>query len=431
MSRSRTVGGKTQKIALKLYKVFKKGEVIGFASQVATAPTSVHLHFELLKMKRDENGRVINDNDGYAFVSPYQSLVAAYERLIGETGSMLTAPQVCVAEKTRCAPADGIYPKAALITCSADGTTEALSWCSGSTCSSAATCGPSSGTPPPDMASSAPHCAGTPVPVVMWTAKTALANPPKFDYTTVTVAQKKIHLFGPAAAGRHFTYDPTINSWSVMGPLPSGSLFPAIAATFKDTPYLYLQESGTPGIYVRRTDGTWNLVLVTKFWLTFNGLATSGPVATYILAPWYSVAHLYSFNPDTNVWIKFPDRPQGMASAIVYKDAGVYAFGGNGGSEVSLFDVPTNTWYSRSPLPEKNFSAAAVLWKGGLVLLAGGTTSSSAPTDTVRVYNPAADTWCSSPFALPQAIGQPTLQEIDGVLYVLSADGSLWEGIAK
>lgn len=432
MSSTRTVNGKTEVLNLKLNQVVHKGQVIGFASQVATAPTSVHVHFELLKMKRDANGRVINDNDGYAFVSPYQSLVAAYERLIGETGSMLTAPQVCVAEKTRCVPASGIYTKAALITCSADGTTETLSWCSGSTCSSSIACDPSGEVAsPPDLATSPPLCAGTPVPTVSWTPKASLRSPPDFRFVSTVVAQNKLHFFGPTAVAQHRVYDPVTDSWSVMGPIPPGTVFPVIASAFKNTLYLYLQASDSPGIYVQQTDGSWSRVLATNFWLTFNGLSTSTDYLTYLLTPSVAgPAPLYSYHPDGNYWGILASRPQGMASGTVYYDASLYAFGGSDGVSVSRFSITESAWVNRAVLPSPT-NAFAVMLHNNLVWAVGGTDSSFTPLDTVRLYNPAADTWCSNVLSLPTPIERPVIQAIGGKVYLLSQAGLLWEGIVK
>lgn len=435
MSRSRTVGGKTQKIALKLYQVFKKGEVIGFASQVAVAPTSVHLHFELLKVKRDENGRVINDNDGYAFVSPYWSLVAAYERLIGETGSMLAAPQVCTAEKIRCVPAGGIYPKAALITCSSDGTSETLTWCSGATCKDGSTCGTPTlvdmgGVQSSDLAPSTPMCGAIPVPSVTWTGKPPLASPPDFHFVTTAVAQGKLHVVGPGAAP-HRAYDPTVSTWTALGPLPSGIVLPVIAAASKDVLYLYVLASDAPGVYERRVDGTWNRVLASTFWAMPSGKTASNDYVTYLLAPALTgPAQFYLYNPSGKYWGALAQRSAGMPSGLVYADTSVYAFGGADGAAVDRFDIVTNTWYAQKPLPSPIFTAATI-GKNGLIWVAGGTMPAGNPTDSVRLYNPADDLWCEPGLKLPVAAAMPVLQEVSGKLYLLSDSGALYEGVVN
>ena len=63
-----------------------EGEVIGQVSNfsIREAGTSYHVHFDIQVPTRH----------GWVFVNPYMTLVAAYERLIGERGAELSDPSV-------------------------------------------------------------------------------------------------------------------------------------------------------------------------------------------------------------------------------------------------------------------------------------------------------------------------------------------------
>jgi hypothetical protein len=63
-----------------------EGEVIGEVSNFSMkeAGTSYHVHFDIQ----------VPTKVGWVFVNPYMTLVAAYERLIGERGTELSDPTV-------------------------------------------------------------------------------------------------------------------------------------------------------------------------------------------------------------------------------------------------------------------------------------------------------------------------------------------------
>jgi hypothetical protein len=84
------------------------GEVLGAVADYGRAPdgTTYHLHFDAQVPTRD----------GWVFVNPYMTLVAAYERLIGARGQVVndamfaTAPAPVAADGR--APADVVGPRA-------------------------------------------------------------------------------------------------------------------------------------------------------------------------------------------------------------------------------------------------------------------------------------------------------------------------------
>lgn len=70
------------KLRVKTGDTVRKGDVIGFVSNdFGGTPTTLHLHFEI-KMNTSEHG--------WAYVPPYSSLLAAYQRREGNMGALVT-----------------------------------------------------------------------------------------------------------------------------------------------------------------------------------------------------------------------------------------------------------------------------------------------------------------------------------------------------
>ena len=86
----------------------KEGEVIGKVGNFDRVPngTTYHLHFEIQVPTRD----------GWVFVSPYATLVSAYERLIGGRGRMFAEPEAAPAPPPAPAPAVASAPAKAVET---------------------------------------------------------------------------------------------------------------------------------------------------------------------------------------------------------------------------------------------------------------------------------------------------------------------------
>jgi len=89
-------------------------------------------------------------------------------------------------------------------------------------------------------------------------------------------------------------------------------------------------------------------------------------------------------------------------------DYGIYAFGGtNGGltvyDTVEMFNPSANSWTVRAPLPSKRHALAAATADDGVsekVFVIGGSAGLAATT-TNWAYDPLADTWDTTPAALP------------------------------
>lgn len=422
-----------------------QGAMIGYVSQVAKAPTSVHLHFELLNRKRGSNGVFINDNAGFGYVSPFFSLVRSYERLIGQSGIQLDAISVCTPQSTRCAPATGIYEKAALVTCSSDGSFETLAWCNGSACSSASNCATSNqpvdlSIPTPLDLSSAPDvCDNANLPRVTWTPKTPLAKP-YLEFSSFAATKDRLHVFGPTSP-THRWYDLAADAWvSALHGLPSGTVFPLIATSFRDAVLLFIQASDAPGVYQEQPDGSWKRLLASTFWTTFSGLAVSSNIATYLLVPTTAgPGDLKLYSPLENFWGTLIPRSEGSGIGSVLYNGDLHVFGGDiVSSAVSRYNLGSSTWSKLSPLPQARSSFAAIV-RGRLIWIAGGKTESKdgsgksvyLPTDTILLYHPPTNEWCPTSLALPVATKNPVLYEISGKVYLLTETGALWEGVAN
>jgi N-acetylneuraminic acid mutarotase len=91
-------------------------------------------------------------------------------------------------------------------------------------------------------------------------------------------------------------------------------------------------------------------------------------------------------------------------------------------SRVDAFDLATNTWSPRAPLPgpRSNLNGASAI--NGRIYVSGGRDASGAQTKTLFVYNPATDTW-SRKADMPRNGGCGTQGVIEGLLYVTTDCG--------
>ncbi len=110
------------------------------------------------------------------------------------------------------------------------------------------------------------------------------------------------------------------------------------------------------------------------------------------------------------------------AAAALATDGGIYVVGGWDGSTTlavnERFDVSTNSWSSRKPLPAPRQGAGAVAARNGLIYVIGGATG-NVPSSTVEAYDPVTDTWSEkSPMPLAR-LGLATVLGGDGKIYAM------------
>lgn len=419
---TQVVGGVKQEIKFKIGQKVTKGQVVGFVSQVSREPTSVHLHFGFLKKKRDKDGRFIDDNAGYTYVHPYWSLVLAYQRLLGSDGTVIKAPKICEPNTTRCAPPyTGVYTKAALITCSPDGTYETLSWCSGAKCGSPTTC--SGTTPILDMSYTGPACAGVPMPRISWVARAPLAGLKDIVNASVATTSDALHVFGVKVVGDHYAYYPALGIWIPKSSPTWSSTWNIPVATSSSGLYAFIPY---PRYYVERYDAIGDI------WITISGCTGLKPGPVNMTADpkpggleflMLQKNILYSFDPYHDLCYELFTAPVSIGDTAAFITGGVYIFGnGSGLSSVAYrYDVARKVWNTISGLPTANRSGSALVL-GGLIGLFGGL------SDTISFYDYLSDTWCTGPTKLPVFTRTPFIQSIGGYLYLLDDQGRLWEG---
>lgn len=105
----------------------------------------------------------------------------------------------------------------------------------------------------------------------------------------------------------------------------------------------------------------------------------------------------------------------------------VYVIGGLSPAGVSLtrvdaFNLATNTWSPRAPLPSPRSDLNGASAINGRIYVSGGHDASGAQTKTLFVYNPGTDTWVRKA-DMPRAGGCGTQGVIEGLLYVTTDCG--------
>ena len=117
-------------------------------------------------------------------------------------------------------------------------------------------------------------------------------------------------------------------------------------------------------------------------------------------------------------------------AAIIDKHDKIYVFGGaEDGPEnpnlavsnaVEVYDPKANQWSTKSPMPVKRKSQAAVLASDGRIYILGGSDGfNRPPLKTVFIYNPKTDTWKKGPdMQIPRA-ALAAVATPDGKIYAI------------
>ncbi len=182
-------------------------------------------------------------------------------------------------------------------------------------------------------------------------------------------------------------YDPTTDSWSTLAPIPIAVSYAASA--------VYGQK----------------LYIIGGAYASFAGLLTNA---------------LQIYDPQTNTWTSGSPMPTvryGPAADVI--DGKIYVVGGgvdlatDAGAlgTLEVYDVATDTWTTRSPMPTaREYPSVAAI--NGLLYAAGGY---SAPNyfSVTEVYNSSTDTWVNGT-TMPSPsvfLGGPAV--IDGSMYLV------------
>jgi hypothetical protein len=181
-------------------------------------------------------------------------------------------------------------------------------------------------------------------------------------------------LGGDAVASMEF-YDPSTNSWSARAPM-SGPRAELAAAVINNTIYVLGGNSATGG------------------------------------APTIPLATVEAYDTLTNSWTPKPSMLTARSFPAAAAVNGIlYAIGGDGTGSVEAYDPATNAWTMKAPIPSGGGSHRAVALNG-LIYAVGGL-----PV-TVKVYNPAFDSWVTLVGGSPLPVsGQFALAMFDGRLF--------------
>jgi N-acetylneuraminic acid mutarotase len=136
-----------------------------------------------------------------------------------------------------------------------------------------------------------------------------------------------------------------------------------------------------------------------------DGLSSSGPLSADLLA-----------SSNSWTWKRFMAAARQDVVAATIGNT-IYVFGGNNPSNtatttVQAYNVSTNTWALRKPLPAPRawLNGASVI--NGKIYVTGGYGH-----NTLYVYNPATNTWARKA-NMPEATGHGAQGAINGILYV-------------
>ncbi len=181
-------------------------------------------------------------------------------------------------------------------------------------------------------------------------------------------------------------YDPAINTWSARASM-SGPRAELAAAVVNNTIYVLGGNAATGG-------------------------GPSVPLAT-----------VEAYDPATDTWTTkaamLTERSFPAAAAV---NGTLYAIGGDGTGSVEAYDPATDTWTMKAPIPNGGGSHRAAALNG-LIYAVGGSPVS------VKVYNPALDSWATLSSSMPLPVnGQFALAVLDGRLF--AAGGNLADNTA-
>ena len=214
------------------------------------------------------------------------------------------------------------------------------------------------------------------------------------QYAGTTVLNGKIYVVGGDTGGSGdratlLRYDPTLNSWATLAPMPLGARHSLGAATINGKIYAV---------------GGYNLAS-----------------ATYL-------NHLEEYDPVSDTWTTRAAMPTARASALVGAINGkLYVAGGDSASgsftltTMEVYDPVTNTWSTGVSMPFSGTGEGVVL--GGRLFSIGG---GSSPQNTMFAYDTATNSWDTNFTVMPtgRRVMGVAADELSNKIYVVGG----WNG---
>lgn len=216
-------------------------------------------------------------------------------------------------------------------------------------------------------------------------------------------------LLGPAVKGLVYEYDPAANVWTKKKnmPLPAHH---AMAVGYGDKVYLF----GGGGIVTSRgpnwvpLDNSWEYDTVHDTWKALAPMPTprGAGVAALVGTKVYVIGGA-SVHPGAKLVSLTPTGPHRSLDAN------------------EVYDIPTNKWEKRSPMPTgRNHMAVGVV--NGKIYVIGGRVGSvfvvASATDIVEEYDPATDTWGYAKARMPTPRSGLTFATHAGKIYVVGGE---------
>ena len=144
-----------------------------------------------------------------------------------------------------------------------------------------------------------------------------------------------------------------------------------------------------------------------KKWYSFGGFEVSGGSAQNITL---------EYDVRTNTWTQKAPMPTARAigrAAYVGKTGKIYVIGGcqtfgTGLNVVEIYDPENNSWTTGASMPIGNHDFGIGVWRDSLIYVIGGGNwhTNSPPITSVYMYNPFTNTW-STCTPMPQPMGTP------------------------
>jgi hypothetical protein len=250
-------------------------------------------------------------------------------------------------------------------------------------------------------------------------AWSAIADYPDvvYDNSAATLGGKVYSFGGGIDTGMEataFVYDPAANAWTPLPDMPHGRAKPQLAATGGK---IYVlggwASSGTPVAAVDVFDPA------TGTWSTVAGATNPAPRAAagvgVVNGKVYLVggcvddsctpsANTVVFDPATGTFGTGTAYPQDVAwGSCGGISTRLYCAGGSGDADFSngfVYDPGSNDWQPIADMPLDLWGSAGSAAGGMLVMVGGVTGGSTAITNRVVTYDPAANTWSDGPNAL-------------------------------
>jgi glucose/arabinose dehydrogenase/N-acetylneuraminic acid mutarotase len=257
-----------------------------------------------------------------------------------------------------------------------------------------------------------------PAPLGSWTAKAS--EPTAILDAGGTALAGKLYVVAGKTSAAHlrsmYVYDPGVDTWSTAASLPTA--YPAVenpaVVAYNGKLYVF---GGSTDAFAGATGASAVFDPATQKWTMLATMPTArgGPAAAVIGTKIYvvggmtatgaSLSSLSIYNPSTNTWTTGASmstrRDNPGAAALGGK---LYVFGGRTRNAdgttvdgrlttVEAYDVGTNSWSAKAPMPTGRRTMAVGLLNGRAQLMGGEGSTTGLPFAANEEYDPVSNSW--------------------------------------